>query len=344
MSHLAQQLCEQFSHLVEDSRNTDTRFNRIDAANDYRSDSLIFVENQEKLFSDEAARPAVLVTTTDIAAQLENEDLCVLTVQDVRMAQALIKQAYQDYDPSDPEWDAIHPSAVVHPSVTLGENVRIGANSVIGQDTKIGNNVQIRANCVIEHTVEIGDDCIINNLVNIGYGCRLGKRVILRPGVIVGNEGFGFAQDKDRHYHRLPHTGIVEIHDDVQIGSNCNIDRATYGKTIIGSGVKVDALCHIAHNVHIDEKSLFVAQTGIAGSSYIGKRVICSGQTGILDHRTVADDAVLLHRCGVTEDVPSAGMWAGTPVKPFREYVRGLTLGKRLDKLERKVKSLSGKD
>ena len=147
MSHLAQQLCEQFSHLIEDSRNTDTRFNRIDAANDYRSDSLIFVEDQEKLFSDEAARPAVLVTTTDIAAQLENEDLCVVTVQDVRMAQALIKQAYQDYDPSDPEWDAIHPSAVVHPSASIGDGTRIGANSVVGRDTIIGDNVQIRANC-----------------------------------------------------------------------------------------------------------------------------------------------------------------------------------------------------
>lgn len=341
MSHSAKQLCEQFNHLIENSRNTDTSFSSIDASNEYGAESLIFVENQANLFDADATRPAVVVTTAAIAEQLAGENLCVLTVADVRMAQALIKQAYFDYDPSDSEWDAIHPSAVVHPSVKLGDNVRVGANSVIGRDAIIGNNVQIRANCVIEHSVEIGDDCIINNLVNIGYGCRLGKRVILRSGVIIGNEGFGFAQDKERHYHRVPHTGIVEIHDDVQLGANCNVDRATYGKTTIARGVKIDALCHIAHNCYIDEHSLFVAQSGIAGSCHIGKRVICSGQTGMLDHRSVADDAILLLRCGITEDIPTGGKWAGTPAKPFREYVREITVGKRLQKLEKKVNSLS---
>lgn len=340
MSHTAQQLCEQFNHIIESSCNTHRTFSSIDAADDYGAESLVFIESQVQLFVDAKVKPSVVITSVAVAQQIQCDSVCIITVQDVRLAQALIKQHYHDYDSSDPEWDAIHPSAVIHASAKLGNRVRVGANSVIGKGCRIGDDVQIRANCVIEHDVKIGADCIINNLVNIGYGCRLGSRVIIRPGVIIGNEGFGFAQDEQRHYQRIPHTGIVEIQDDVQIGANCNIDRATYGKTVICRGVKIDALCHIAHNCHIDEDSLFVAQSGIAGSCSIGKRVICSGQTGIIDHRTVADDAVLVHRCGVIEDIPSAGMWAGTPPKPFREYVRDLGLGKRLSRLEQKIKQL----
>ena len=105
-------------------------------------------------------------------------------------------------------------------------------------------------------------------------------------------------------------------------------------------GVKIDALCHVAHNCFIDEDTLFVAQTGIAGSCTIGKRVIISGQTGVLDHRTVADDAILVHRCGVTEDILTAGMWAGTPAMPFKDYVRELNLSKKVAKLEAKIEKL----
>ena len=208
---------------------------------------------------------------------------------------------------------------------------------VIGADASIGNNTIIRANSVIERGVVIGDDCIIHALVNVNQHCQIGDRVILRPGVIIGNEGFGFAQDDKRHYHRIPHTGIVRIEDDVQIGSNGNIDRATYGETVIKRGVKIDAQCHVAHNVVVDEDTLFVAQCGIAGSTKIGKNVILSGQTGTLDHRTIADNAVLVHRCGVTEDITGPGLWAGTPPKPMKEYVRNLNPVDKMKKLERKL-------
>ena len=340
MNISAKQLCEQFAELVISSSNTDTWFSSIDGADSFHENSLAFINDASQLACPPEQKPAVVITGKDIADSIDDDSLCLIVVSNVKLAQALIKQYYFDYDASDPEWDALHDSAVIHPSAKLGNNVRIGPNTVIGKNTVVGDNTGIRANCVIEHDVVIGDNCIINNLVNIGYGSLIGNRVIIRPGVIIGNEGFGFGQDDQRRYHRVPHTGIVEIQDDVQIGSNCNIDRGTYGTTLIARGVKIDSLCHIAHNVVVNEDALFVSQTGIAGSCTIGKRVIASGQTGILDHKKVADDAVLLHRCGVIEDIPHGGKWAGKPAKPFREYVRNLSLGKRLDKLKQRVDEL----
>ncbi|MCL4155554.1 UNVERIFIED_CONTAM: hypothetical protein GTU68_009214, partial [Idotea baltica] len=235
---------------------------------------------------------------------------------------------------------AIHDSAVIHEKTKLGLNCRIGANVTIGANCKIGDNVIIRANAVVEHDVTIGSDSIINSLVNIGYSCVLGKRVILQAGCIIGAEGYGFANDDKGNHHRIPHTGNVVLHDDVQIGSNSCIDRGTYGSTIIKNGVKIDNLCHIAHNVEIGENSLLTAQCCIAGSSVIGKRVIMSGQAGVLDHKTIPDDTVLVLRAGVTENLAHGGMWAGTPAKPFKEFVRDTTVTKKVRRLEDEIKQL----
>ena len=337
MPHTVESLCKQFADLVISVSNTGGSFARIDSAKDYAEDSLIFVADAKDLAQ---APAAVVVTSEEVAAQISDKDCCVVVVSNVRLAQARIKQEYQDYDASDSEWPQIHPAAVVHSSAELAPGVRIGPNSVIGAGVSVGAETVVRANCVIEHGAQIGAACVINNLVNIGYDCIVGDRVILRPGVIIGNEGFGFGQDSDKRYHRIPHTGIVEVQDDVSIGANCNIDRGTYGKTVIARGVKIDALCHVGHNVLVDEDALFVAQTGVAGSSKVGRRAVLSGQTGVIDHCTIADDVVLVHRGGVIEDIPTAGVWAGTPAKPFREYVRGLNLEKKVEKLSARLKQL----
>lgn len=340
MTFKSQDLCDTFSDLVVCSRLTNGAFSKISPIEDYESESLVFVSTASQLATLKKKNPAVLITSTELADKVEDYSLCVITVNNVRLAQALIKQKYCDYDASDHEWASIHPSAVIHDSVKLGENVRVGPNTVIAKGVMIGENTTIRANCVIERGARLGASCIINNLVNIGIDCVLGDRVIIRPGTIIGNEGFGFAQDNQHRYHRIPHTGIVDIGDDVLIGSNCNIDRGTYGKTVIEKGVKIDSLCHVAHNVTVGENTLFVAQTGVAGSTKVGKRVIASGQTGMLDHLTVVDDVVLVHRCGVTEDILEPGMWAGTPPKPFKEYVRGLMVSKKIEKLQRELDAL----
>lgn len=340
MIYTSQNLCKRFPELVIANEHINTQFSKIASVEDYDSESLVFVSNQAQLQALKRKKPAVVITNDEIAAELSEESVCTITVENVRLAQALIKQAYGDYDSFDNEWGHIHPSAIIHDKANLGMNVRIGPNSVVSSGVVIGDNTTIRANCVIERGVKIGASCIVHNLVNIGIDCVIGDRVIIRPGAIIGNEGFGFAQDSEHRYQRIPHTGIVDIGDDAQIGSNSNIDRGTYGKTIIGKGVKIDALCHIAHNVTVGENTLFVAQSGVAGSTTIGKRVIASGQTGILDHRTVVDDVIMVHRCGVTEDILKPGMWAGIPPKPFREYVANLAVLKKIKKLQKELNAL----
>lgn len=346
MTFAVEKLVARFAEIVVSSHNTvGANFSQIDSIEHCSSNSLVFVDDASQIPD---ITPAVMVTRTDIANDFITQfttvegkpSCCVISVDNVRLAQAKIKQAYQDYKSSDAEWDAVHATAVIHSSVELSLGVRVGPNVVIGSDVSIGAGTQIRANAVIEHGVKIGKNCVINPLVNIGYDCVLGDRVNIHTGVVVGNEGFGFAQDSERNYHRIPHTGNVIIGNDVQIGANSNIDRGTYQATKIGNGVKLDSLCHIAHNVHIDEGSLFASQACIAGSSYIGKRVMASGQVGVLDHLKVADNTVLVHRSGVTESISKPGMYAGIPAKPFKEYVRGLAMNKRLDRIASQIKDL----
>ena len=331
---------ERFSELVVSEFNDEGNFTNIASTTNFDTQSLIFVVDDSQIPEMDKHCPAVVITTLETAKLIPHKSIAIIAVNNVRLAHALIKQEFYDYESADPEWGMIHESAIIHPSASIGKDVRIGPNTIISKEARIGNATIIRANCVIEAGAEIGQECIIHNLVNIGKHCIIGDRVTVRPGAIIGNEGFGFAQDDQKAYHRIPQTGNVIINDDAQIGSNCNIDRATYGSTIIGKGVKIDSLCHIAHNVTIDENSLLVSQTGIAGSSKLGKRVIASGQTGILDHKTIVDDVAMVHRCGVISDILTPGVWAGLPPKPFKEHVKGFSVQKKLDKLQREIASL----
>lgn len=330
-------LVTDFGDLILDSQGEHHDFDHVaspDSANVY---SLVFLQHAK----DAPQQAAVIVTSEQAFTELAGNAAFVVAVADVRLAQAKIKQRYDDYQAQDSEWSEIHESAVVHPSAILAKGCRVGPNVVIGADCSIADHVVIRAGAIIEHGVSIGASSIINSNVNIGYNTTIGERVIVQAGVVIGSEGYGFAPDANNHYHRIPHTGSVILEDDVHVGANSCIDRGTYGATRIARGVKIDNLVHIAHNVTVGEDTLLTAQTSIAGSSTIGKRVIASGQTGILDHKTVADGAILVQRCGVTEDIPTGGMWAGTPAKPFKEYVRSLSVTKKVTKLEKQLKDLA---
>lgn len=331
------ELIAQFGDLVLATHGRESEFDHTASHDASTHTSLVFLQDAEQM--PNAA--AVIVTDQDTANQLKGKTASLLiSVADVRLAQAKIKQHFDDYLASDLEWSPIHDSAVIHKSVRLGNDCRVGPNAVIGANCTIGDHSIIRANAVIEHNVTIGEYCIINPGANIGYNTQVGDRVTIQAGSIIGSEGYGFAPDTERRYHRIPHTGNVALGDDVHVGANSCIDRGTYGSTIIARGVKIDNLVHIAHNVFVDEDSLLTAQTVIAGSSRLGKRVIASGQTGVLDHKTIPDDTVLVQRAGVSEDLPHGGMWAGSPAKPFKEWVRTQGASKKIAKLEQSLKEL----
>ena len=340
MTHQTQELVTHFADLVLSTHGSHAEFKQISAYESASKSSLVFIQEPQQLLASTVI-PAAIITTERTAQELSNEYTgFIICVTNVKLAQALIKQHFDDYQARDDEWPRIHPSANIHKSSEIGANSRIGPNVTIGANCHIANHVIIRANSVIEHDVTIGDHSIINAQTNIGYGSLIGKNTTIQSGVIIGNEGYGFATDPQGQHHRIPHTGNVIIKDDVHIGSNSCIDRGTYDATIIERGVKIDNLCHIAHNVQIGEDSLITAQCVIAGSSVIGKRVMMSGQTGVLDHKTVPDDTVLVHRAGVSESLPKGGMWAGSPAKPFKEFVRNLAINKKVRRLELEVKQL----
>ncbi|MEK7358716.1 MAG: UDP-3-O-(3-hydroxymyristoyl)glucosamine N-acyltransferase, partial [Bdellovibrionota bacterium] len=219
----------------------------------------------------------------------------------------------------------------------IGAGTVIEPRVVIAAGVKIGKNCRIMTGAVIENDTTIGDGSMIHPQVVVGYGSKLGREVVIEAGSVIGSAGFGFAQDQKRKSHTIPQTGIVVLEDRVRVGANCCIDRATYHETRIGAGTKLDNLCHVAHNVQIGEDCLLTAMFCVAGSTTIGNRVMASGQTGIIDHMNVCDDAVLLHRAGVTKDVEKPGAYAGLPVQPLTDYMKNVAAMKSASEIRTRL-------
>lgn len=305
------------------------------------SGDMVFVEKAELVETIIAARPAAVVTTAELAELFKDlSNSAVFISSNVRLAQALLRQAYVDRDLYNTEWPRIHPAAVIHESANVPADAVIGPGVVLGRNVHIGKRAVVMANTVIEENAHIGEETVIHPNVVIGYNCEIGNRCIIKSGCVIGMEGFGFAQDEKRKSYRIPQLGKVVIEDDVVMGANNTVDRATYDETRIRSGVKTDTLCHIAHNTEIDEDVIIVAQTGIAGSCYIGKRVLISGQAAISDHVKIADDVVLVQRAGVISDIDKPGVYAGHPLQPVRQYFKNSALLTKLTDMKKQLNKL----
>jgi UDP-3-O-[3-hydroxymyristoyl] glucosamine N-acyltransferase len=232
----------------------------------------------------------------------------------------------------------IHPRAMVDETARLG-SVWIHPGAVIMAGAEIGDGTEIGPNAVIGENVRIGRDCQIHSCVTIRDRCVLGDRVILHPGVVIGADGYGYAVVDGRH-EKLEQLGIVEIHDDVEIGANTTVDRARFGRTIIGEGTKIDNLVQIAHNVRIGKHNLIVSQAGIAGSSHTGDYVVVGGQVGMVGHVKIGDRAIMAARTGVNRDLEGGIVYGGTPAQPLIEDQRQQVLIRRLPELVKRVKAL----
>lgn len=332
------------SGLIKAHSGPDKQITGIGSVEACGPEDLVFIENAKYIAVLDKRRPAAVVTGEILAQPLAQfEDLAILISPNVRLASALIRQRYADRDVYHTEWPPVHPSAVIHPSANVPETAVIGPGVVIGADVQLGAKAVVMANSVIERGARIGERTVIHPNCVVGYDCEIGKEVILKSGCVIGSEGFGFAQDEKRRNYRIPHVGKVVIEDRVVIGANCTVDRATFNETRIHAGCIIDALCHIGHNVELDEDCILVAQTGIAGSSRFGKRVIASGQTGVLDHVTVPDDTMLLHRAGVINSIKNPGKYATTPPQPFKQYLKNIAVFQRLGEVWTRLKDLEKK-
>jgi UDP-3-O-[3-hydroxymyristoyl] glucosamine N-acyltransferase len=264
-------------------------------------------------------------------------DMNIIQVDNPRMAFAIVLgRLYAQGGPDA----GIHPSAVIGKGCTIGKDAAIGANVVLGNDVIVGDRAILHANVVIGDRVCIGEDTRIYPNAFVGERCLIGCRVIIQAGAVIGSDGFGFVFDQGRH-NKMPQVGIVQIDDDVEIGANTTIDRATLGKTWIKTGVKTDNLVHIAHNVTVGEHSIIVAQVGIAGSTTIGRYAIIAGQAGIGGHLTLGDQVTVGPQCGVAQSIKDKQVVSGTTIgMPHRTWLRLQTVLPDLPGLYKRVQSL----
>lgn len=233
----------------------------------------------------------------------------------------------------------VHPTAIIAGSAALGIDVSIGAHCFVGENARIGDRTTILPLVCLCDDVSIGSDCLLYPHVTVRERCEIGDRVILHAGAVVGADGFGYAKDGLAN-RKIPQIGNVKIEDDVEIGANTTIDRATTEVTLIKRGAKIDNLVQIAHNVVVGEHSILAAQAGVSGSTQIGKNVTIAGQAGLVGHITVGDNAMVGAQGGVTKSVPADMKVSGYPAREHVSSRRIYALWARLPELFREVKSL----
>ena len=230
-------------------------------------------------------------------------------------------------------------SAIIHNTSNIDPTAGIGPQCIVAKDSTIGANSQLMAQVYIGKNVSIGQDCLIYPGVRIMDDCRIGDRVILHAGAVIGSDGFGFAES-ETGLKKIQQIGSVEIGDDVEIGANTTIDRGAIGPTKIGQGTKIDNLVQIAHNVQVGCHSIIVSQVGISGSAKVGNGVILAGQVGVVGHIEIGDGATVGAKAGVSKSIkPGQTVW-GTPVRPIMEAKRIEASMRKLPELLKRVKKL----
>jgi UDP-3-O-[3-hydroxymyristoyl] glucosamine N-acyltransferase len=235
----------------------------------------------------------------------------------------------------------VHPSASVADSARIGENASIGAFAVVGEDVVIGKNAVLHPHVVIYDGAHIGDDFLAHSHAVVREFCRVGHRVTLQNGVVVGGDGFGFAKRADGTHEKIVQSGITVIEDDVEIQSLTSVDRGhSWQETRVRRGAKIDSLVQIGHACVVGEDDIICAQTGLAGSSILGKGVLLAGQVGVSGHLTIHDGAVVYAQSGIGHDVSAGAAVSGSPAFDAKEWLRAITAFQKLPEILRRVRQL----
>lgn len=307
-----------------------------------RPGAVVVLTDPRRLPEAETAHAAVILSRDAPATALP-----AIRVGSTRLALALALRALVPRTAPAP---GIHPTCVIGTGVRIGDGASLGPYATIGDRAEIGARAQLHAHVIVEEEVEIGPESILHPRATIRHGCRLGARVVIQSGTVIGSDGFGYAQDGQRRHVAIPQVGRVVIGDDVEIGANVTVDRAMLGTTRIGRGTKIDNLVQIAHNVEIGEDCALAAAVFVAGSTRIGSRVLIAGWVGIADHLEIGDDTVIMGDTGVSRDVPPGSVMAGHPAHPrFAQrrsevvYQRLPEMVKQIRDLERRIRHLEGR-
>ena len=283
--------------------------------------------------------------TTDSSIVIVNRSLelkgevkaTLIKVDDAYGCFAKLLELYAAYKPKK---SGVHPTAVVAESAKLGEGCYIGAYVVVDEGAVIGEGVSLYPHVYVGDGATIGDGSTLHSGVKVYEGCKIGKRCIIHSGAVVGSDGFGFAPNAQGSYDKIPQIGIVTIEDDVEIGANTTIDRATMGSTVIEKGAKLDNLVQIGHNVVIGESTVMAGQSAVAGSAKVGKRCMIGGQAGIVGHVTVGDGTIVASVTGVSNSVPAGSQIMGNHGIDARRFRRVNAVYRNLPELQRSVNRL----
>ncbi|MGH7255924.1 MAG: UDP-3-O-(3-hydroxymyristoyl)glucosamine N-acyltransferase [Nitrospirales bacterium] len=313
----------------------DTRISGVSSLAEAGSEDLAFVAADRFLKDARASRAAAFIVRRPMS-ELQRPQIVAANPA------AAFARAVQRF------FTEPYPSRGIAEQVVKGAGVTIGPDSSIWPFVTLGDRVTLGARVTLFPGVFIGDDAVIGDdsilypNVTIREGCRIGARVIIHSGTVVGSDGFGYVQDEGRH-QKIPQIGIVVIEDDVELGANVTVDRATFGQTLIGRGTKVDNLVQIAHNVSIGEHSIIVAQVGIAGSTTVGRQVMVGGQAGLADHLRIEDRVLIAARSGVNRHLTAGQIVSGTPAMPHEQSIKVQAILPRLPELRQKIRELEAR-
>ena len=304
---------------------------------DAQQGQLTFLANpkyEDHLYSTKAS--VVIINDNFTPRQPVNATL--IRVTDAYTAFATLLAKYQEI--VQQQLSGIQQPSYIASSATYGEHVFIGAFAYIGENVKVGSNTKIYPNVFIGDNVTIGENSIIHPGVKIYHDCVVGSRVNIHAGTVIGSDGFGFAPQADGSFIKVPQLGNVVIEDDVEIGANATIDRATIGSTLIKAGAKLDNLIQIGHNVEIGNSTVIAAQTGVSGSTKIGNGVMIGGQAGIVGHIQIGDGAKINAQSGVSKSLEAGKAVTGSPAYDYTAALRSQAVSRKLPELEKRVKEL----
>lgn len=332
MTFTAAQIALLASGKIEgDPKTVVTNFGKIEEAT---PSQLTFFSNpkyEEFLYSTKAS---IIIINEDFVLKQPVQATLIL-VKDAYTAFAALLTKYQELMAA--QLTGIQQPSFIDSTAQVDSTVFIGAFAYVGKNAVIGKQSKIHAGCYIGDHVKIGEGCVLHPGVTIYHHCELQNNIVIHAGTIVGSDGFGFAPLQDGSYMKIPQIGNVRIEDNVEIGANTTIDRATIGSTIIRKGSKLDNLIQIAHNVDIGDSTVIAAQTGISGSTKIGKRVMIGGQAGIAGHLNIADEVKINAQSGISKSYKKGEKVSGTPANSFAEYMRSQAVLRRLPDLENRI-------
>ncbi|HUR10743.1 MAG TPA: UDP-3-O-(3-hydroxymyristoyl)glucosamine N-acyltransferase [Flavitalea sp.] len=307
-------------------------FGKIEEAGDGQLAFLANPKYEEYLYST-GASVIIVNQSQDLRQSIE---ATLIRVNDAYSAFAILLSKYQEYVTQ--QLSGIQQPSYICKTATLGENIFIGAFAYIGENVTIGNHVKVFPNVYIGDQVSIGDHTILHPGVKIYKDCILGRQVTVHAGTVIGSDGFGFAPQSDGSFKKVPQIGNVIIEDNVEIGANATIDRATMGSTLIKSGAKLDNLIQVAHNVEVGHNTVIAAQAGVSGSTKIGNNVMIGGQAGIVGHIQIADGSKINAQSGVSKSlkIPNTAV-TGSPAFDYTSALRSQAVTRNLPELEKRI-------